>query len=228
MQISAFIILLTSFFGLLLDPQIPFSISTASAQELSSVLSHEFVSPLEFPNLFLPAKYREQPPEKIPESVIARSQDLLNAAIGSLFDRLVLPVVPEGQSKPKLTRYFPYMRDQIHVIDPSARLYANGGVVRSGISYLYDLIYQAYLNNPSITSEEVLNQFIHDPRDLPAIRVRGVGSDFDLLVTSINMTSNKISDVIRKVFPIHLMNLKFRISRRESSLSVRTPIPSSS
>lgn len=195
MKVSAFtaiIVLLAFFSGVLPSAPVYFSKSNAWAQKLPSVLSREFARIIEFPNLFLPAEYREMRPELVPESVIMRSQELLNAALASLFDRLVLPLVPEGQSTPALTRYFPYMRDQVLAVDPSARIYASGGVVRSAISYLYDLIYQSYLSDPSVTPEEVLYRFIHDSRDIPAIRVRGVGSDFDLLVTSMNQASDVI------------------------------------
>ncbi len=162
-------------------------------------LRHYFDQSLEFPNYFLPAEYRALPRASVPADQLAKARDRLERAMGSVFDRLIIPIVPVGASKPEMVRYFPYMEKNLKKIDPQMKLYASGGVVRSALSYVYDQVYRAMERNPGAKASDVLESISRATEDLPAIRVRGVGSDFDLLIHS---DSGKFDELRKRALEI--------------------------
>ncbi len=137
----------------------------------------------EFPNLFLPAEWRGKPAHQVPAEVVTESRNQVEKAIASVFRRLTVPI-RGADGKIRQVRYFPYLQAELSKLDPSARLYASGGVVRSAISYLYASILEGTERIPPEPPEKVLERIIGDTRDLGSLKVRGVGSDFDVLLAS--------------------------------------------
>jgi hypothetical protein len=162
-------------------------------------LSQPFDASKEFPNLFLPTEFRNRASSEIPHEVLKKQHALLDQALGSVFERLVVPIVPEGESSVKQVRYFPYLRGRLLQVDPGMKLYASGGVVRTAISYLYDEVYQELERDPQKDPSQVLEEIAHSKQDLPAIRVRGIGSDFDMLVQSSNGKTGELQTLATQI-----------------------------
>jgi hypothetical protein len=116
--------------------------------------------------------------------------------MGSVFDRLVLPVVKPGASRATLVRYFPHVRAQVGAISKTAKVYASGGVVRAAISYLYAEMYEGVHRIPPAPPEETLQRIINSKDDLPGIELRGVGADFDILIADAGEDFQKCSDAV--------------------------------
>jgi nitrogen fixation protein FixH len=155
-------------------------------------LTQPFDSSKEFPNYFLPEQYRGRPGSEVPADILKKQRELLDQAMGSVFERLVVPIVPEGEQTVRQVRYFPYLKQRLMKLDPGMKLYASGGVVRTAMSYLYDELFQALEKDPKKDPSKVLEEIAHRKEDLPAIRVRGIGSDFDMLVQSSNGKANEL------------------------------------
>lgn len=56
------------------------------------VADRTFNPSAEFPNLFLPKEYRDLPPDRVPAEVVRQARADMEAALQSLFKRLVVPV----------------------------------------------------------------------------------------------------------------------------------------
>jgi predicted transcriptional regulator len=162
-------------------------------------LTQPFDSSKEFPNYFLPEQYRGRPGSEVPADVLKKQRELLDQAMGSVFERLVVPIVPEGEQTVRQVRYFPYLRERLIKLDPGMKLYASGGVVRTAMSYLYDELFQALEKDPKKDPSKVLEEIAHRKEDLPAIRVRGIGSDFDMLVQSSNGKANELRAMAEQI-----------------------------
>ncbi|MFL5812428.1 MAG: hypothetical protein ACJ763_02525 [Bdellovibrionia bacterium] len=162
-------------------------------------LSQPFDALKEFPNYFLPKEYRGRQTSDIPADVIKKQRELLDQALGSVFERLVVPIVPEGEKGIRQVRYFPYLRERLLRVDPGMKLYASGGVVRTALSYVYDEVFQALEMDPKKDAAQVLKKIAESKEDLPAIRVRGVGSDFDMLVQSSNGQTHQLQALATQI-----------------------------
>src|SRR4051812_8959692 len=79
----------------------------------------------EFPPLFLPERYwNPRHPQyvaidrnAIPNPEVTASLRRAEAAMGTIFDRLTLPLVLEGEKKPKPLRYFEHLYKELSSID---------------------------------------------------------------------------------------------------------------
>jgi hypothetical protein len=136
----------------------------------------------EFRNFFLPQEFRETPSEQIPKQVIVDAEKKLEKALSSVFERLTVPLVLAGEEKPTSVRYLKYLTEELKKIDPNVKVRPSGGVVRSAIGYIYSEMLEGLNKNPSVSAETTLANIINEKSDLPGIKVRGVGSDFDVLL----------------------------------------------
>ena len=138
----------------------------------------------EFPNYFLPEQYRTLEPAQVPDSVVFEQERKLNAALQSLFERLTIPIVRDGETKPSMVRYFEHLEGELRKIDPSVNVRPSGGVVRSAIGYLYAEMYEGARQRPPIRPDDVFQRIIDGKDDVPGHTLRGIGSDFDVLLLS--------------------------------------------
>jgi hypothetical protein len=136
----------------------------------------------EFPNYFLPAEYRQVPPDQVPPTVADKAVEQINRALNSIFHRLTIPVVPAGEKHPRMVRYFEYLQAELSKTDPKVEVLPSGGVVRSAIGYLYAEILEGMSGQPPLSPEQVLKKIIEDTEDIAGHKIRGVGSDFDVLL----------------------------------------------
>ena len=148
----------------------------------------------EFPNFFLPEKFRNTRIETLNageraeyEIAIAKSQDLAEKALQAIFSRLVVPIIEPGSSAPQSVRYFGYIEKKLRAIDPTAKIMPSGGVVRSAWGLLYEQIFLGMEATPRVSPEVTLKKianFQHKIFDksgnISVLDVKGVGSDFDL------------------------------------------------
>lgn len=144
----------------------------------------------EFPRLFLPTSYRYETGATLPPHVTEQARERIEAALTSVFERLTLPIPdPSAPTGFRAVRYFPHMRyvlQEAGITD--VKLYPSGGVVRSALGYLYFEMWQAFWAGRD--PESALAQIANDTTDLPAHKIRGVGSDFDLLAVSNDQTAS--------------------------------------
>ncbi len=150
----------------------------------------------EFPNLFLPEEYRGKSRDEIPKKVLETARENLSKALQSVFERLVVPVVPEGSEILVQVRYFPYLREKLGA---GVKIMPSGGVVRSAIGYLYQELYDGMLKIPPTSPEETLAKIISDKGDIAGYKLRGLGSDFDILMET---STGNFSEAKRQVLKV--------------------------
>ncbi|MEW6056170.1 MAG: hypothetical protein AB1540_06115 [Bdellovibrionota bacterium] len=180
---------LIAFFTLLL-------LSTAHAQH------KVFEGLAEFPNYFLSKEFRAlslDEIERLPtaartryENEVKQVREQLAKTLTSIFNRVTVPLVPIGSNKPKMLRYFPYLTGELRKIDPTVKVMPSGGVVRAALSYLYKELYDRNERGIEVNLIEFLKQIEKDSKDLPGIEIRGVGSDFDILVETASGMLDKV------------------------------------
>ena len=93
------------------------------SQKSQSSVEGNFNRAIEFPNYFLSEEFRSLAPEQMgklsPEKKVKLDKEiiemrgLLEAALGSIFSRVTIPVVKEGETSASLVRYFEYITNQI-------------------------------------------------------------------------------------------------------------------
>lgn len=161
----------------------------------------------EFPNYFLPEAYRNLTPEQIPGSVVQFHQELLEKAVTSILRRVTLPIVKPGANEASMVQYFDYVRAEIIrnltakgiPFDPDFELLASGGVVRATIGYVYHRLRTKLDHDPTQNPGKLLEEIIHETREIPSLEIRGVGSDWDLLVRTKDGKVEPIADLARAI-----------------------------
>ena len=153
-----------------------------------------FTQKQEFPNYFLPDRYRNIPENKIPKDVIARQQDLLEKALYSILKRITFPTVMDDGSI-KFEPYFENLQKHLMKIDSTVQVYSAGGNVRALLGYLYDQIHIGMKQKPPVSPDEVLKKIALDTNHINGVEVRGVGSDWDVFLTG---DSSKMEDLKKK------------------------------
>ena len=170
--------------GICLSYILAVSMLSWSAGAISYQGGSSFRAQKEFANLYLPQEYRRLDPSQIPETVFQTQRTLIEAALGSIYARLTIPVAVDGQSSTALRRYFPLIQHELEKIDPQAHVLPSGGVVRFALTYLYDQMLIAEAQEPG-SAQRVLHRIAYvDEFDLPAAQVRGVGGDLDVFLLS--------------------------------------------
>jgi hypothetical protein len=123
----------------------------------------------QFPNYF----------QNVPSE--ADGQKLLVEAFDSVARRLSIPYLDNGRLKSD-TQFLKKMSDKVHAVDPQAKVYLAGGVVRSILGYVYQQLHEAQQKDPNFNTVEALKAITASKEVLPSQSVLGVGSDFDVLV----------------------------------------------
>lgn len=201
--------------NLSLHPDLQFSQIGFSEQEISPLfskkiktekewipISAKFDIDAEFPRLFLPQAFHVRRSSEVSEQVIQETREQVELALQSIFKRMVLPVPhPDRIGEFKSIRFF----DEIDKIIQNEGLqnieiYPSGGVVRSALGYLYYEMWEAYWRGEPV--ERVLMNIIHDSSDIPGHMIRGVGSDFDVLIK----TDNNDDFITAKNLVLELIN----------------------
>ncbi|OFZ26631.1 MAG: hypothetical protein A2381_16695 [Bdellovibrionales bacterium RIFOXYB1_FULL_37_110] len=167
-----------------------------SANSISDKRSY-FDQKREFPNYFLPEQYRTMALDKIPPEVITQQKELVEKALHSIFKRITLATVAEDGSI-KFERYFENLEKLLKKIDPTVRIHSAGGNVRAGMSYLYDNIQTKIVNNPQLSSSDVLKEIASDVNDINGFDVRGVGSDMDVFLSGDQTKLKELSYAAKK------------------------------
>ncbi len=130
----------------------------------------------EFENYFLPHQYRHLSTQDIPEEVVDKVNQSLNNALARLYRDLELPIVDKDKL-PRKVKYFDYIKQ---LLPAGTDVLPSGGVVRSSLSYLYDLMYKSNIKDPIA----FLDSFANQNTPIQSHHVRGLGSDWDILIRS--------------------------------------------
>ena len=171
----------------------------------------------EFPNYFLPPGYRDVEPGDIPPEVIEKAGERLREAVASIFNRLTIPITIEGELKS--IPYFSFIREEAKKLSSETKIMPSGGVVRSVIGYLYSELYQGELDG--VSAEKTLQGIIDDRSPVPGIDVRGVGSDFDLLVKCPKSECDQIKRVISRITNSAIDHIEGQVGRDSTTGSLR-------
>lgn len=175
--------------------------STAPAEIKEKFYFH---SETEFPNYFLPAQYRRSN-QTPPEEVLQKTQELLEKAVGSIHNRMVVNLFIPGKSAPEKVHLFSYLQNEVEKIDSQAKIYTSGGFLRSVLGYLYKEMYKQAQLNPDILFDpsKFLLSVAQDKSEIMAEQIRGVGSDLDMLIdqtTKKQEIKNKLLEIINEGF----------------------------
>lgn len=176
-----------------------------------------------FPNLFLPTRLRVR--TSVGESAELRaaldeSRRATERALGRIFERLVVPVYLPGTSAPQAVRFFALAEKAAKEIDSGARVAPSGGVVRSAFGLLYEEMVRAAEKNPESFSplaflDEVArgNHPMFDKNgNVMAFDVRGVGSDFDILI---DCKKEALGEIQKKIGALFADPSAERLDKRE-------------
>lgn len=134
-----------------------------------------FNASVEFPNFFLPKKYRGVPVDQIPKAVIERYSALAEKALVSISNRVTINVVTDAGIENK--RIFPYLQEMLSKKNLPIEVMPAGGLVRGENTYLYDRLKQAGADDPA----KLLKSIIRESDDISIFNIKGFGSDFDVL-----------------------------------------------
>ena len=137
----------------------------------------------EFPPYFLPRHYWNTPFNQIPSEVLERSRAKLSNALVSVLNRIQLPLLDSKTGEVRLQFYFEAIKEQLGSdLWSRVDVLPSGGVVRAGKSYLYAEVYNQMLRNPKANPETILEEIARSKEPIASLDVRGIGSDFDLLL----------------------------------------------
>ena len=153
----------------------------------------------EFPRYFLSEAYRDIPVDEIPLQVIQEDAELLEKAVHSLLSRVTFPVIQEGETEVSHVRFFEYVESQLKKVDPNVEFLASGGTVRSTISHLYSEIYIRKQRDPNFDEKKFMQEVIESNDDIPILRIKGMGSDWDTLVISPAKKEDELNRVVKKI-----------------------------
>ena len=78
--------------------------------------------------------------------------------------------------------YFSYLDPIIKTIDPHAEIQPSQGVLRSLFAHLYSELATKTKNHPGKSPQEILDEIAESKEPLIGFEIRGLGSDFDVLV----------------------------------------------
>src|SRR5688572_18671521 len=96
-------------------------LASSNPAEAANALTRPF-SLEEFPRYFLKPEFRRLPPNQVPATEVARARKVMEQALQSVFRRLTVPLVPDGETVVKNVRYFDHLDKKLRPIDPDARL----------------------------------------------------------------------------------------------------------
>ena len=147
-------------------------------------LPNYFQREIEFPNYFLSADYRHKSAEEIPPEILKASRDRLERAMQSVLKRMEVPILFPGKAKPELFRYLDFAISEARKIEADVKILPSGGLVRSAIGYIYQIVYDRIAQDPGLSAENVLEEIAKASDGIPGHEVRGRGSDLDILVSS--------------------------------------------
>ncbi len=174
-----------------------FLCGTAKSESPAAISANNYFElKRDFPNLFLDLDNRGGPSSPT-KSQLDESKALLAKALKEIFLSLSIPMIVEGNSKPQLIPYFPYLNKEIRTrFGSNSRVIPSGGVVRSAVAYIYDELLSGVQSDSPRSPRETLElmaqgKFFYQGRALtgraiPAIFVRGIGSDLDSLAYGVS------------------------------------------
>ncbi|MGE0526268.1 MAG: hypothetical protein AB7P49_04325 [Bdellovibrionales bacterium] len=151
----------------------------------------------EFPNYFLPPEWRFVDPDSVPEPVIRESIQLLEGVVQHHMQHLTIPISTSPGHYNEV-RYF----DEIENMLPAGvGVLPASGVVRADIGTIYARLYDRLNGNPTADARPLLRRMAVAGRgqDLQAIEVRGIGSDFDLLLRGDSSRFQYVADAILRI-----------------------------
>lgn len=164
---------------------------------LTASAASYFNAPQEFPDLFLSIEQRANP--TLTARDLSQRQVLMNNALASVYQRLTVPLV-QNDGQLHNTRIFPYLQKLAEEkAQGEFKIFAAGGVVRSSIAFLYAEMYQQWLQDPQFDSTSFLKNFAQQDTDLPGLQVRGIGSDFDILIQDPSGENGQLKEEILAV-----------------------------
>jgi hypothetical protein len=181
----------------------------------------------EFPNLFLPENLRSETSRQIPsrasemKAALTKSRQATEGALSTIFDRVVIPLRKAGSQDPEPVRFFEMANKIAREVDPTAKVVPSGGVVRSALGMIYEEMLRGVEAGKS--AEAVLaeikagkTKMFNSKGDLMAFDLRGVGSDFDLLVQG--STAEKRREISKRIHAL-FANPKFSAEQKAADTS---------
>lgn len=124
----------------------------------------------EFPNYFA-----ELPPD------VAKAK--IDRALDSLLRRILVPYVDDAGQLQK-EGFFLKLNEKISQASPNSQAYISGGVVRNLLDYIYTKIHSARQKDPHANVGMVLDRIAQRDKDVPMLKILGIGSDVDILIDS--------------------------------------------
>ena len=147
-------------------------------QSLIFFLSFFFVVPVlyappkvevEFPNYFAEFKSEAEAKKEIEE------------VLYHILDRLDIRYVLPGGDELKKVGFINELRSQALALDPDMQLYVAGGVVRSLLGYVYNVVYDMKHKDPDLDIHMIFKLMKKEEEPVLRQDALGIGSDFDML-----------------------------------------------
>lgn len=168
-----------------------YSVLLAFSSFAQGELGDRFNQAVEFPNYFLPEDF-DQRSNVEQQALLAERRRLLENAVASVLHRLQVPVYDREIPGYRNVLYFDLARQTIREIDAKAKVLPSSGVVRSILGHLYEQMDFHRRSGQAGEPIDVLIEIARDTRPIEAVEVRGVGSDFDLLIQTESPDSFKL------------------------------------
>ena len=124
---------------------------------------------VEFPNYFAEFKSEAEAKKEIEE------------VLYHILDRLDIPYVLPGGAELKKVGFINELRTQALALDPDMQLYVAGGVVRSLLGYVYNVVYDMKHKYPDLDIHMIFEFMKKDKKPVLRQDALGIGSDFDML-----------------------------------------------
>ena len=100
----------------------------------------------------------------------------------SLYQRVTLPLFDPASRTIRQARILPLVQEMARQIHPDLTIDISGGVLRSGLAYLYREGVLGLQQNPPVPFAQTLKRIKSGTEDIRALEALGLGSDFDLLI----------------------------------------------
>lgn len=111
------------------------------------------------------------------------SQQAFNQALVSIAKRLMLPVYDLNSDNAQLEPFMTSVNNKIKQIHGTEyEMMPSYGVTRTIVGYLYSQIHRQKLRHPEKKVAQILEFIVNSREPIPALQVRGIGSDLDFAI----------------------------------------------
>ena len=135
----------------------------------------------EFPNFFFYLDNKE-------------AKTLLEESVQSILNRSEIPHLWEGEIN--TDDFFKKLHQISKRTDSERDIYISGGVIRSVLGYIYQKLYKTHIKTQRLFTSDTIREalkknIINSEKKLSLLKVFGIGSDLDILVSSVKTKAEK-------------------------------------